>query len=61
MADTYTASQALPVVPLPDGVVFPGTVVTIVLDIEDAKAAVNNALAGDRRVLLVPHLEGRVA
>ena len=40
MADTDTTSLALPVVPLPDGVVFPGTVVTLALESDEARAAV---------------------
>ncbi len=61
MADIDTAPQALPVVPLPDGVVFPGTVVTLALDSAEARAAVASALAGDGRLLLVPQVEGRAA
>jgi ATP-dependent Lon protease len=62
MADTDTTAQALPVVPLPDGVVFPGTVVTLALESEEARTAVTAATTGtDRRVLLVPQIEGRMA
>jgi ATP-dependent Lon protease len=45
-----------PVVPLPDGVVFPGAVVTIALDSDEAAQAVGAARAGagSGRVLLVP-------
>src|SRR3954447_10635635 len=62
MADTDTTALALPVIPLPDGVVFPGTVVTIALESDEARSAVNAAMAGnDHRVLLVPQVEGRMA
>jgi ATP-dependent Lon protease len=62
MADTDTTAQALPVVPLPDGVVFPGTVVTLALESEEARTAIAAATGGtDRRVLLVPQVEGRMA
>ena len=60
MAETET-SLALPVVTLPDGVVFPGTVATVALDSDDARAAVAAARAGDGRVLLVPQVDGRTA
>src|SRR4051812_37914169 len=62
MADIDTTAQALPVVPLPDGVVFPGTVVTLALESEEARTAIAAATSGsDRRVLLVPQVEGRMA
>jgi ATP-dependent Lon protease len=60
MADTDTF-LALPVVTLPGGVVFPGTVATIALETDDARTAVASARAGDGRVLLVPAIEGRSA
>jgi ATP-dependent Lon protease len=62
MADTDTVSQALPVVPIPDGVVFPATVVTVALESDEALGAVAAARSGeDHRVLLVPQIEGRTA
>ena len=62
MADTDTVSLALPVVPVPDGVVFPATVVTIALDSDEALGAIASARSGDdHRVLLVPQVEGRTA
>jgi ATP-dependent Lon protease len=62
MADTDTVSQALPVIPVPDGVVFPATVVTIALESDEALGAVAAARSGDdHRVLLVPQIEGRSA
>ncbi len=60
MSDTETR-VAFPVVPIGAGVVFPGTVVTIALDSDDAAAGVSAARAGDGRVLLVPQIEGRSA
>jgi ATP-dependent Lon protease len=62
MADTDTVSRALPVVPIPDGVVFPATVVTIALESDEALGAIAAARSGDdHRVLLVPQVEGRTA
>jgi ATP-dependent Lon protease len=52
-------TQTLPVLPLPNGVVLPGSVVTLALDGPEAKAAVAAALGGDSLVLLVPHIDGR--
>ncbi len=50
----------LPVLPLPNGVVLPGMVLTIALESDEAKAAV--AAAGDDgRLLLVPKVDGRHA
>ena len=51
----------LALLPVPDGVVFPGTVVTIALDQPDAAAAVAAARSGDGRVVLVPVVDGRYA
>jgi len=63
MAETSatTSSTTLPVLPLPGGVVFPGTVVTLHLETDAARQAVGGARAGDGRVLLVPELDGRSA
>ena len=51
----------LPVLPLSAGVVGPGMVVTLVLETDEARAATDAALGADRRVLLVPRLDGRYA
>src|SRR5438874_2729217 len=56
MAELHT--QALPVLPLPTGVVLPSMVVTLALDTPESKAAAEAALAGDGRMLLVPHVNG---
>jgi ATP-dependent Lon protease len=53
--------RIVPVLPLPNGVVLPGQVVTIALESDEAQAAVDGALAHERRVLLVPRPEGRYA
>ncbi len=62
MAETSapTSSTTLPVLPLPGGVVFPNTVVTLHLESDAARQAVGAARAGGR-VLLVPELDGRSA
>ncbi|MGQ0803689.1 MAG: endopeptidase La [Actinomycetota bacterium] len=52
---------ALPLLPLAAGVVLPQTVVTLVLESDEAQAAAAVALDGDRRVLLVPRTEGGYA
>jgi ATP-dependent Lon protease len=50
----------LPVLPLPNGVVLPGMVLTIALESDEAKAAVA-ATGDDDRLLLVPKVDGRHA
>jgi ATP-dependent Lon protease len=57
----YTQTNVLPVLPVPDGVVFPGTVVTISLDDDHGRAAVAAARANDGRVVLVPVVTGNYA
>ncbi len=59
MSTTETA-LTLPVLPVP-GVVFPGTVATLTLETDIARAAVAAARSGDGRVLLLPLLDGRTA
>jgi len=59
MAEVKT--EFIPLLPLNNGVVLPNMVVTIPLEREEAQAAVAAARAGDRRVLLVPRVEGRYA
>ena len=68
MADTDTGTDAdsaqtvtLPVVPLPDAVLLPGTIATLTLDSEEARAAVAAARSGDGRVVVVPEIDGRRA
>ncbi len=45
---------SLPLLPLSSGVVLPQMVVTLALESAEARAAADGAIAGDRRVLLVP-------
>src|SRR4051794_15431704 len=59
MADLHTT--ALPLLPLPTGVVLPSMVVTLALDSPEAKAAADAALGGDGRLLLVPYVNGTYA
>src|SRR5512134_1025274 len=59
MSDTSTA--ALPAVPLAGAVLLPGIVVTVTLDDANRTAITTAAAATDRRVVLVPHIEGRPA
>ena len=53
--------RVVPVLPLPNGVVLPGQVVTISLESPEAQVVVAGAMAHERRVLLVPRPEGRYA
>src|SRR5918999_574983 len=59
MDDLKTA--ALPLLPLPDGVVAPQMVVNLVVDSQQARAAIDAARRGDGRLVLVPQVEGRYA
>jgi len=51
----------LPLLPLSTGVVLPAMVVTMALESDEAKVAVDAALAGDGRLLLVPRVDARYA
>ncbi|MGH7777723.1 MAG: endopeptidase La [Candidatus Dormibacterales bacterium] len=53
--------QLLPVFPVADAVVFPQMAVTLAIETDEARAAVQAALGGDHLVLLVPRIEGRYA
>jgi len=55
-----TEPTTLPVLPLPDGVILPGMVVTIALESEEARAAAE-AAADHRDILLVPKVDDRYA
>ena len=50
---------ALPLLPLPDGVIAPGMVVNLVADSRQARAAIDAARRGDGRLVLVPQVDGR--
>ena len=50
---------ALPLLPLPDGVVAPQMVVNMVAESDQARRAVDAARAGDGRLVLVPQIAGR--
>ena len=56
---TQTSVETLPVLPLPDGVVFPEMVVTVALQSEEASAVIAASTGG--RVLLVPRSDGHFA
>jgi ATP-dependent Lon protease len=53
---THANTVTLPVLPLPNGVVFPGMVVTVALDSPTAQAAADAGQRSDDRLLLVPHI-----
>ena len=57
---TETTTLTLPVMPLTNGVVLPGMVLTIALETDAARAA-SASVGEDRRLLLVPYLDGRPA
>jgi ATP-dependent Lon protease len=62
MAEQSITATTLPVLPLPEAVAFPGTVVTIALDSPEAVTAVAAATldsAGSSHLLLLPRVEGR--
>jgi ATP-dependent Lon protease len=59
MADLDTS--ILPCLPLTTGVVTPGMVVTMALETDDARVAIEAAEGGDGRLLLVPRIDERYA
>src|SRR6201989_3494816 len=54
MPETETLN--LPLLPLTTGVVLPQMVVTLALETAEGRDAADGAIAGDRRVLLVPRV-----
>jgi ATP-dependent Lon protease len=56
-----TENLQLPVLPLADVVVLPGMVLPIRLDEPERQAAVDAAQTADRKLLVVPRLDGRYA
>src|SRR5687768_5847379 len=59
---TETApTRTLPVLPLPQGVVLPGMVVTIALESTEARLAAEGAAASGGELLLVPRIGDRYA
>ena len=56
-----TAELTLPVLPLRNGVVFPHMVVTLRIETAEGKTALAAAEKSDRRLLLVPRVDGRYA
>src|SRR3954452_3554138 len=54
-------SPALPLLPLTNGVVLPSMVVTLALETDEARAAADAALEGERLLLLVPNRDGQFA
>ena len=59
--DNTSTILTLPVVSLPSGIVFPGAIVTLALDTDEARSAVESGSRADGQVLLVPNLDGRHA
>jgi ATP-dependent Lon protease len=51
----------LPVLPLPDGVVLPGMVVTVALESAEAQAVADAAISLHERLLLVPKIDNAYA
>jgi ATP-dependent Lon protease len=56
-----TETLKLPVLPLADSVVLPGMVVPVRLDEPEIQAAVDAGQSVDRKVIIVPRLDGRYA
>src|SRR5271170_2080420 len=53
--------ENLPLMPITQGVVFPGMLVPLALETDEARAAVEAAGAAGGRLVLVPHIDGRYA
>ena len=54
-------SELLPVLPLDDVVVLPGMTVTLGVEGESQRAAIEAARQGNQLVLLVPRIDGKFA
>jgi ATP-dependent Lon protease len=54
-----TETENLPLLPLSSGVALPGMVLSMAIESEEARAAIEAAGAADSRLVLVPHLEQR--
>jgi ATP-dependent Lon protease len=54
-------TTALPLLPLATGVVLPGMVVTMAIESDEARAAIDATESSDGRVLLVPRVDDRYA
>src|SRR5258705_13166379 len=52
-------SELLPVLPMDDIVVLPHMSVTLAVDGDDQKAAIEAARQGNRQILLVPRIDGK--
>src|SRR5687768_9991486 len=55
------STSVLPLLPLATGVVLPGMVVTMAIESDEAKAAIEATESSEARVLLVPRLDDRYA
>ncbi len=55
------STSALPLLPLATGVVLPGMVVTMAIESDEARAAIDATESSEGRVLLVPRLDDRYA
>jgi ATP-dependent Lon protease len=60
-SDTNTTQLTLPVLPLHNGVVFPHMVVTIKVETEEGRTAIEAAQSADGRLLMVPRIDGAYA
>src|SRR5438093_327435 len=59
MATTTPRSELLPVLPMDDVVVLPHMSVTLAVEGDDQKAAIEAARKGSRLILLVPRIDGK--
>ncbi|MGI9622982.1 MAG: hypothetical protein ACR2PK_09115, partial [Acidimicrobiales bacterium] len=56
-APSDATPRAVPLMPVPDGVVYPEMVVTVALESDESQAAA--AAATDNKIALVPRIDGR--
>jgi ATP-dependent Lon protease len=55
------SSETLPLLPITSGVLLPGMVVTMAIESDEARAAVETAATAGGRVVVVPNIDGRYA
>jgi ATP-dependent Lon protease len=61
MSADAVEQATLPLMPTHSGVIVPGMVVNVILESDEAGAAVDAAQQADRRLVLVPYVDGRYA
>ncbi|PSO48392.1 MAG: endopeptidase La, partial [Actinobacteria bacterium QS_8_72_14] len=61
MSADAVEQATLPLMPTHSGVIVPGMVVNVILESDEAGAAVDAAQQAERRLVLVPYVDGRYA